>query len=756
MRPFLNRPRSSTFSRLLIACMLPMLLVLLVLLGYLYYRVNQDISEKVLDSQINRLNRIAYQNEVYVSSMLNSAEQIGLSPFIEPFSFDEEPHKAYELMQQLAPYMVSNYFCNQMYVAFAGDDHLYSAKESMRLDMFMDITRFERLTKEQLKELLQISDRITILPAQHVESILLTGGQTSMVTFVIPLGISSRSHKGSMLFLVPESEYAALFADAIEVPNNTYILRGGKALAASGDLEIPFEVVASYIRPDEEQTGIRFSWNGETWELLTLGKRGWDMVYATVIRASDLRTSVWRSMLEVLMLIAAVAVVGLTAALLAARHSIRPIHGITRMLPESHEQTGDELVRIQSGIRQLADSNMDLASRLEQSIPMQRHGFVLRFMKGRYVTREEALMAAASVGLNIDLPYYAVIQSRVLDSDEGPLDLRQPPFDAIPCTLGQGIEMIALKTHLYLVFSEQPDHIRQMAELIRSEIVERSGNAIVALSAIQTDFLKAPSAYLEAATAYDNRFVMDGNRLLDYASLSMNIEGILPQAHKITEGINQALLVGSREMLDGKLADLRRFLQHTSMSPFAFRMIYNNVIDALLREHASELSVGRDALEIYNIFSLTSCQSLDDLNNLLQRLCDTIMTAETAHDDPAADEKGDPVIDQVVSYMRDHYTVPDLSISAIAEAFEMPMTRLSLAFKEVMRMTPLEYLTLLRVERSKELLSATDMSIKDLAASVGYYDSSSFIRRFKQMTGVTPLQYRRSKEEEKHGEHTEG
>lgn len=77
MRPFLNRPRSSTFSRLLIACMLPMLLVLLVLLGYLYYRVNQDISEKVLDSQINRLNRIAYQNEVYVSSMLNSAEQIG-------------------------------------------------------------------------------------------------------------------------------------------------------------------------------------------------------------------------------------------------------------------------------------------------------------------------------------------------------------------------------------------------------------------------------------------------------------------------------------------------------------------------------------------------------------------------------------------------------------------------------------------------------------------------------------------------------
>jgi len=77
----------------------------------------------------------------------------------------------------------------------------------------------------------------------------------------------------------------------------------------------------------------------------------------------------------------------------------------------------------------------------------------------------------------------------------------------------------------------------------------------------------------------------------------------------------------------------------------------------------------------------------------------------------------------------------------------MPTARLSLAFKDAMKMSPLEYLTLLRVERSKEMLRASELSIKDIAAEVGYYDASSFIRRFKQMTGVTPLQYRRSKED---------
>ena len=77
--------------------------------------------------------------------------------------------------------------------------------------------------------------------------------------------------------------------------------------------------------------------------------------------------------------------------------------------------------------------------------------------------------------------------------------------------------------------------------------------------------------------------------------------------------------------------------------------------------------------------------------------------------------------------------------------------RLSLSFKERNRVSPNEYLTILRVERSKQLLTETELSIKEIAVNVGYYDASSFIRRFKQITGVTPLQYRRSKEDTNHG-----
>lgn len=147
-----------------------------------------------------------------------------------------------------------------------------------------------------------------------------------------------------------------------------------------------------------------------------------------------------------------------------------------------------------------------------------------------------------------------------------------------------------------------------MAELIREVGLERSGHAIVSLSGIQTDFSQAPNAYLEAAAAYENRFVMDDTRLMDYAEISTSIEDILPKARKITDGINQALLMRNRDMLAGKIGELLHFLKHTSMSPFAFRLIYNDVIAALLREHTQALSEKQDVQDFYDIFSLSSCQ----------------------------------------------------------------------------------------------------------------------------------------------------
>ena len=55
--------------------------------------------------------------------------------------------------------------------------------------------------------------------------------------------------------------------------------------------------------------------------------------------------------------------------------------------------------------------------------------------------------------------------------------------------------------------------------------------------------------------------------------------------------------------------------------------------------------------------------------------------------------------------------------------------------------TVLEYATEIRIERAKELLLTTRMTVREISEALGYSTSSSFIRRFKQITGETPREF---------------
>ena len=71
--------------RYALSYMLVVLMLFSVTTVYLYGRTSDQVRQGIIDSQINRLTRIADQHEGYISSMLNTAEEIGLSPHIEAF-----------------------------------------------------------------------------------------------------------------------------------------------------------------------------------------------------------------------------------------------------------------------------------------------------------------------------------------------------------------------------------------------------------------------------------------------------------------------------------------------------------------------------------------------------------------------------------------------------------------------------------------------------------------------------------------------
>lgn len=82
------------------------------------------------------------------------------------------------------------------------------------------------------------------------------------------------------------------------------------------------------------------------------------------------------------------------------------------------------------------------------------------------------------------------------------------------------------------------------------------------------------------------------------------------------------------------------------------------------------------------------------------------------------------------------------SLDDMTEVAGLSKYHLVRTFKRHTGLSPIEYLTKVRMERSVELLRNTSMSLEEIARELGYSGSSYFIKVFRKWVGFTPGEYR--------------
>ncbi|WP_425457005.1 helix-turn-helix transcriptional regulator [Cohnella terricola] len=65
-------------------------------------------------------------------------------------------------------------------------------------------------------------------------------------------------------------------------------------------------------------------------------------------------------------------------------------------------------------------------------------------------------------------------------------------------------------------------------------------------------------------------------------------------------------------------------------------------------------------------------------------------------------------------------------------------------FREQVGLSPLYYVSALRLQKAKDLLIHTDFSIRDIGLEIGQMSLGTFTTRFSECVGVTPSEFRRS------------
>lgn len=86
----------------------------------------------------------------------------------------------------------------------------------------------------------------------------------------------------------------------------------------------------------------------------------------------------------------------------------------------------------------------------------------------------------------------------------------------------------------------------------------------------------------------------------------------------------------------------------------------------------------------------------------------------------------------------------DVKVGDLADAAGMSVSTLERTFKEHMGTTPKQFIIQAKISTACERLLGSQLSVKEIGASVGYTDHANFTRGFRKIMGMSPTEYRRS------------
>jgi len=102
-----------------------------------------------------------------------------------------------------------------------------------------------------------------------------------------------------------------------------------------------------------------------------------------------------------------------------------------------------------------------------------------------------------------------------------------------------------------------------------------------------------------------------------------------------------------------------------------------------------------------------------------------------------------PYIRKAIEYVHTHYN-EEISIDELCDKLDINKCYFCSLFKKHTGNTFSYFLNNFRVEKSKELLATTDLSLLEIAFSVGFNNQTYYSIIFKKFTNQTPSQYRSS------------
>ena len=705
-----------------------LMIPIIILTAFYSSRFMKKFYEEIYETVDLELAQLGTQMEHQWVSMQNIADQLTMTKAVHQAAAADSPLDLAPLITTLSSFCCANPFIQDIALVLDEQEYIAASSTTCRKDYYFDRILQSKGDRQIFTETLLHSPGPVCLPSQPMVYLDLGTEPENLLLFSFPVFTDYQDRAGSLLFFVRESSFQSLLNEKLSTYQAQIYIRNqaGDVILTSGPNPGALRDTAGrYIMRSHEAEG------------------GYWSYYAFLPNSQDTFAQVSAIMRDFLLAMGLILCLSCFAIYILQKVNYAPVRRLRRrareLFPEEtapNEMTAisNALDRLSSQNTALSSQNTALSSRLERSLKDVKSQRLYRLLSGDYSSREDFNLDCAELDLQLSGDCFVVCILMLHSPSDVPdsLALEVKRKLEIPCAY-------------YLLHNFRPDQIILLmntpgadsspdAALLKIQHFLREEHGISSTAGIGSPTCRTDQigqSYMEAASALDYRFVKGNGTLIHFQEVLGSIQANTAYPHREFEALKNALAAYNEDAVRASVEGIIQFMEANPIPLYLARSICYDLIH-LINAHSG----GSQKSSAHSPIELSGMETAQEIICLLRswsmRLKDL---ADTNSRRPSPRE--------VSAYVRANCLRCDFSAYETAEHFGMSLPTFSKFFKDTAGQNVMDYAIHIRMEKAKELLSSTSLPLKDIGEQVGYYNISSFTRRFKLHTGLTPGEYRR-------------
>lgn len=251
-------------------------------------------------------------------------------------------------------------------------------------------------------------------------------------------------------------------------------------------------------------------------------------------------------------------------------------------------------------------------------------------------------------------------------------------------------------------------------------------------------FMEISDAYQESLEAIGHAGILENSRIIyaqDIEKLSTQYEFSAEHEFQLIQYIKLGDLVQALSVID---IIINKNIKNQLIKLGYLQCLMFDLMGAIIKsigdEKVSEIINEQDPIK-----NMMLASSIEEMKKVIVNVVEIVCEHNVVH---LQQNKHQHIDEDVIKYIKENYSNPDLNVSKLGEIFNMTPTYLSKIYKKETGNSILHALNTERIESSKKLLLESNLSINEISEKVGYLYCNAFIRFFKKQTGITPGQFK--------------